>query len=343
MQQTQPALSAGRPVGFELPEGGYERLAAVAARVGAAMPPRSLPECVSTVFQELQDSGFGQDMHQAFRRWPSYRDFRGALAASRSAMKAPLSILVLGCGKGHAGCGAAYAAGVIREIFEPSDIARLEEFDISPIDIQGRLTGLGSCDLLVTHSLVHFIPNLGSFFRSANRLIRAGGGYVMGHEPNRRYWMNPECRRVLERVRTAQKLRKRIRALLSPERYYARVRSRVAPPEPTLERRLNDILRRRRQLTSDLTTKEIRRLVDPHLPDGLDGNFMIGLEGFDWEELQSKYLPGMRPAWTATSGHMGRWNPADLSRRWQRRNAELAARYPDDGATFAVFWRKQDQ
>lgn len=114
--------------------------------------------------------------------------------------------------------------------------------------------------------------------------------------------------------------------------------------EVSLETRVNGILRERAGFAGDLTPQEIRRLVDVHVPDWFPGNFKIGLDGFDWEMLQANFLPNFKLEWVGTSGYLGpTCSPADMSRRWQQINSQLAAKYPLAGSNFSAFWRKLDK
>src|SRR5208282_3127836 len=170
-------------------------------------------------------------------------------------LRRPLSILDIGCGTG-------YDLEVLREVFPAAEVKSIVCCDISPEmlararpkaegyacrfivgDASHTLDG-GPYDLAVTHALVHHIPDLAAFFHVLRQAVVAGGGYVMGHEPNRRHWNNVECRAVLETFNRARRRTRRLRKCLAPRCYVAKALRMLGWLEPNnLESSVNRALR----------------------------------------------------------------------------------------------------
>ncbi len=336
-------------------EASMRRLKETMERVGAAMAAKDFVEAVSNAYHQVEAERYVIDMHAFFRTCGSYPQFKQALLVAKQTLKLPVSILDIGCGSG-------YDLEVLREVFSPSEVRVIFCCDISPemlalasskADgfpcrfVRGGIEEVleyGVHDLVVTHSLVHHVPNLTGFFQRLDLVVAPGGGYVTGHEPNRRHWISAECMAVVEKMKRAERRRKGIAKYFVPSRYVSKMARllRVTKDE-CLETEVNSILRDHFGLVADLTPQEIRRLVDVHVPDDLPGNFKIGWDGFDWKELQASFLPNYDLVCLGTSGYMGNSNPADLPSRWQKINAGLAQRYPLDGSIFSAFWRKREE
>ena len=167
----------------------------------------------------------------------------------------------------------------------------------------------------------------------------------MGSEPNNRYWTNAECREVLEAKNRSERRRRQVRKFFEPRRYWGKF-ARLAgwADDEGLPANINQLLRQWYHFKADLTVQEIARLVDVHVPDGLPGNFRIGLDGFDVAELRTGFLKNFELQWVGTSGYLGATcNPKDLPRRWREADARLAARFPLDGGNFSALWWKPER
>jgi SAM-dependent methyltransferase len=330
------------------------RLRSTMNRVGASMPPQDFIYVVSNAYHEVEAQRHAIDMHAYFRSSGGYRALKQALMAAKESFDQPVSILNIGCGAG-------YDLEVLREVFSPADVRKIVCCDIS-VDMQTiarkqargypcrfvlghaeEALVYGSYDLVITNAMIHHVADLEAFFGVLERNVRPGGGFVMGHEPNARYWRNPECMAVLNKLRAARRRRRNTSKLLKPSRYFYKLAQVLGVAgEETLETRINRILREHAGFTGDLTLQEIHRLVDVHVPNGADEEFKIGLDGFDWEELQRGLLSSFQLAWVESSGYMGETcSPSALPRRWREINDRLAAKYPLDGSNFSAFWRRR--
>jgi cyclopropane fatty-acyl-phospholipid synthase-like methyltransferase len=322
-------------------------------RVGVSMSPEKFIRIVSNAYHELEAPRHAVEMHSYFRRSGAHETFKEALRASKKALKKGIRILDLGCGAG-------YDLEVLKEVFTKEEVGKIVCFDISaemqalakkkvdgyPCEfILGNMwdaLARGPYDLVVSHAMVHHVADLSAFFGVVKRALVPGGGYVMGHEPNNRYWNNKECMVVLHELRAFERKRRNRRKYFKPSRYIFKLARilRLASND-SLESRINKVLRGRYGFKSELMPREIHRLVDIHVPDATPGEFKIGYDGFEWEQLQIECLQGFELAWVGTVGYMGETcSPEDLPQRWREINDRLAAKYPLDGSNFSAYWRK---
>ena len=334
-------------------EQSLARLERTMNRVGVAMSPPHFIHVVSNAYHEVEAQRHAIDMHAYFRSSGGYASFKRALITARDELIKPVSILNIGCGAG-------YDLEVLREVFSPDDVKKIVCCDIS-VDMQaiarkqaagypcrfvlghaGEALVYGPYDLAVTNAMIHHIADLNSFFNVLERAVVRGGGFVMGHEPNARYWRNKECMGALKELRKSRRRHRTLQKIFDPSRYlYKIARVSGVASDDSLQTRVNRLLRAR-GFKSDLTIDEIHRLVDVHVPNGRDEEFKIGLDGFDWEELQREVLSSFELVSVETSGYLGETcSPATLPRRWRDINDQLAARYPFDGSNFSAFWRRK--
>jgi SAM-dependent methyltransferase len=307
------------------------RLKAVISRVGSKLDPESFIETVASTFQEVQDAANNFAAASDLRSDSSFVLFQKALTLAAAKMPNP-SILVLGCGRGFPGKPAAVAVEAVKEVFSAS----VTSLNLTPSMLRREPVPLPQkYDLVVAYSVLHFIPDLNAFFDLVCGALKPSGGLILGHEPNARFWKNRDCRAAISRLRSRRNWRRKIGSL-DPRRLF-----RKAPAQPTIWERVNRILQQSYGFTAPLSENELRRLVDVHRPEANPGDFRIGFNGFDPDELRRAYLPGFRQAWIGTADHLG-YNPIHLlSEDWQRTEKLLAGRHPLDGCVFTGYWTRQ--
>jgi 2-polyprenyl-3-methyl-5-hydroxy-6-metoxy-1,4-benzoquinol methylase len=336
-------------------ESSLSKLMATMKRVGVAFDPEEFIRLVSNAYHEVEAQRHAVDMHAYFRNSGGYENFKQSLQMAKKAIDRPVSIL-------NVGCGAGWDLEVMREVFSNEEVKKVVCCDISA-DMQAiarqKANGYpcrfvlarvnealvyGPYDLVVTHAMVHHVADLASFLSTITRAVVPGGAYVMGHEPNNRFWVNEECQSYLRRMRTTESRRRRMTKYLKPSAYvFKAARMLGVTADDSLEERINRILRTRHGFKSNLTPQEIRRLVDVHVPDWFAGDFKIGLDGFEWDHLQSDFLQSFTLAWVGTSSYLGETcSASDLPERWQDVDLQLAKKYPLDGSNFSAFWWKKE-
>ncbi len=302
-------------------------------RVGAGVRPTEFVQAVVEAFRTVEV--ISEDAVEA--RFRASRPFRDFTALLRETPLSAARVLAIGCGRGLAGRGSSYAAAVIRETCAPGAIAELDCLDLTPDTLpQAR----APYQLVVTHSLLHFLHDLKPIGRLLLQMIAPGGRYIMANEPNARFWTNPECVRGMQEAGAWEGRRKHLRKYIDPARYWSRLRRLAFGEQRDSIGEMNALLRDRLGLTGELTAKEIVRIVDPHLPDGRPGEFPLGCEGLDWSQLESGPLFGLRLEAVRTSGYVMRENPDRIPERWRATDEKLASLYPLDGCSFSAQWSR---
>jgi SAM-dependent methyltransferase len=337
-------------------EKSLARLEATMRRVGTTLSHAEFVRAVSTAYFEMDASRHAAEMHQYFHLCGAYDHLRRALTAAKSMLAQPLRILDIGCGAG-------FELSVVREVFVSSDVRQLVGLDPSPDMLsyaRQKVEGypcrmilgsvrdaleFGPFELVVTHAMVHHVPSLAAFFAGIEQSLVPGGIYLMGHEPNRRYWTHLEKQSFFQELQETMHRRRHIGRFFQPSRYVSKlVRLLRLAEEQSPVAQVNRILRQRYGFHGELTAKEVLRLVDVHVPDRLPGEFRIGLEGFDWEELGSGMLRDFQLISLVTYSHLQQsTDPKYWPRGWRKLSARLERTYPLDGACFTALWRKDRQ
>jgi hypothetical protein len=301
-------------------------------RVGAVARPADFVAAVVDAWRAVE-AVTEAEVQARFRATRAYRNFRGAL---RLAARSGARVLAIGFGRGFGGRSSAYAASVAREVFSSAEIREIDRLDVTPETLSDPRPPY---DIVVTHSLLHFVYEFRPFCRLIRQLVAPGGAYVMANEPNARFWSNAECVRRMREAAASQSRSNRLRKFVDPARYWGRIR-RFGRRKPCSSERINGILRERFHLTASLTPKEIVRLIDPYLPDGYPGVSPIGGDGISWAALAEGPLSGMELQNVVTSGYVLRGNPDVVPERWRAIDERLASQYPQDGCSFTAVWRK---
>ena len=126
------------------------------------------------------------------------------------------------------GCGTGFASEQILRELRPSQMRSLTCYDPSPEmlsicekRIGGRLDNLRFCsdlsevlgdktrfNLLATNSLLHHLPEPGAEIAKLDASIAKDAWWLLGHEPSKRFYKNPECQKELSRYQASAKLRR---------------------------------------------------------------------------------------------------------------------------------------
>jgi hypothetical protein len=267
-----------------------QRIESVTRRVGARVNPDTFIETISLAYQQAQAEVMPDlDMPARFRNGRSYSDFISALNFAFGQLGSSVNALVIGCGRGYAGCTSAYAAEVLRDVGVEA-LKNVDTLELTPpILAQNAAAVVQQYDLVVTHSVAHFIPSLEAFFRFVRD--RTGKVFVLGHEPNAAFWNDPQIRALRNRQRRHRRFRTTLAKLVNPSSYMAKVMNTFrAKTHKSMTTAVNEILRSQFAYQSDLTQFEIAAFVDPHLPT--DSDFRIGQKGLDAALIEKQYLNG---------------------------------------------------
>lgn len=238
------------------------------------------------------------DMPLRFRSTRSYYGFANSLKLAEEYLNRPLSVLIVGCGDGYAGCSSDYAASVVRGVF--SMVGSIDRTELSPTLIDD-LSPPRAYDLVVSHSLAHFVLDLDLLFGYLIKRVRHGGFLVTAHEPNAGFWSDERVQelRQIDRQRRQQEQRKpgilRTVARIAGTRLSRKTRS--------VYDVTNNMLKTRHRFQAHLTPAEIAAIVDPHFPSGF--SCRLGERGLDPQKVRANYLPECSLRWVDTSEYPG--------------------------------------
>ncbi|MEZ5401919.1 MAG: hypothetical protein R2729_19760 [Bryobacteraceae bacterium] len=312
----------------------------IARRVGLKLSAEDFATVVQAAFAAAQGDRNEAVQEAALRECDSFDGFRGAIeragASARETFGRAPRVLVLGAAEGVPARDSRYAAGVAVEALGSGCV--VERREIGRPDLSGPWRE-GGFEIVISHSLAHFFFESAGVFGLVDAAVAAGGSYVMGNEPNRRYWLNGEIQEQVSAKAAAGMARKRVRRWLSPRgwlRWFGR------RDEPGFTDRVNAILAERHGIQGPLTVKEINRIVDPYFPDEYPGEHALGAKGLDWEQdVRATLGGGFELEWTSTARFLGKQPRASLTPRWAAVHDELARRFPRDGSVISAHWRKK--
>jgi len=326
-------------------------LDALMRRCGASISAEEFITIVSNTYHELEAPIYDRQHAEIYSQVPPIMDLflQKVLQANADG---ELRILDLGCGTGFASRVVLHRAGrfveqVVCADISPHMLAACRAKLGSTPGVRFHLGDVASLqgvherfDLIITCSVVHHIKDIQSFFSSLVRLMPPGGFYMMLHEPSRRFYRNRICNDIYQRYRRAAKRRSLLR-LFNPRAYLGRLQKLLLGWRSfRIERETSRLLVERNVIHSHLTIREVRQLVDIHVPPIDEGSFGAGLEGFDIGELRSTCLSGLNLVAHRSYGFLGTFHEPSAPCRWRRQATQLSLEYPDDGACFGSLWRR---
>ncbi len=206
----------------------------------------------------------------------------------------------------------------------------------------------GPFDFITLNSVLHHLPGIKAFFKSADLALKDGGFLILGHEPNRGFYSEKVCwiasnfckgctspRHALSLVLRYTGIRKLLtvvglRSLLS--KYFHRGSVRTAMLDSVNERLMEEKI-----IASHLSHEEIVQAVDIHSPTA--GENIDPARGFDVQEIQRLYLPDYEIRYFETYNHLG--ETAHNNRFTKRLERYLRLTYPESGATLFVVLQKK--
>jgi hypothetical protein len=310
----------------------HESINALMQRLGVTLPAAAFSAAVQSGLIRAMP-GSSETVIQGFRTCPSLASFQTGLERERQRLAGkPARVLAIGAGPEVAGQSSAYAADITREVLGAG--SRIERMEWAGKRIEGPE---GEFDLVVSHSLLHFLLDYERLVEFAAGKVARGGGWVMAGESNARYWRNEEMLQAA-RAWVQSRDKKGLRGVYSRVR---RTLSRWSPRrDPSVEDAVNHYLEDRFGIRSKLTLAEIRGVADPYFPDAFAEVPGIGATGLDWERDLPAMLSGFRRDWTGTARAFGKLHPRTLTPEWLTIHNELVKRFPDDGAVFTSCWVK---
>ena len=207
-------------------------------------------------------------------------------------------------------------------------------------DAESIAGGPETFHLIVTCSVLHHLPNPKNLFNRIQVLLGSGCFYLMLHEPSCRYYRNPECAKVFSKYKVSARRRMLCR-YFNPERYWSRLMHAIRrDSKDTLEERTSRLLLVRNIIRRPLTIREVRQMVDIHVPPIHPGTFQLGSSGFDPDEIRGFHSGNLRCIRNISYGFLGTELEAAAPLFWKKRAGELAKKFPLDGAQISALWQK---
>jgi ubiquinone/menaquinone biosynthesis C-methylase UbiE len=306
---------------------------------------------VNEVFHDVEGSAYAGVHPEIFEgetaRWDEIA--RSEVAPRRH----PIHVTDVGCGTGFV---AERIAPVLRgdDTFVCADLSQsmldacrraLGEgrfacrFEFVKLDGQSLRRPDGSCDVVTMNSVLHHLPDPGATMREIGRMLKSGGCFIVGHEPNRRFYANPAMRvraslagMVASPKQTVGAALRRLGVMSLVHRVVKRRHHSDVLAE--VNRRLVDANAIERPLTQD----ELTAIVDVQSPTA--GGWHPD-RGIDIEALASQHMPNF-DCRLFTYDHLGSGTDraGGVLGAYSKR---LARKWPKDGATLlAVLTKKSD-
>jgi ubiquinone/menaquinone biosynthesis C-methylase UbiE len=308
-------------------------------------PAKPLPELVAELnklYHEFEADRYQTTHPEIFEQLP--RLWREMI--SEVDVPQRLRILNFGCGTGFEArqCLEGFGACVERMVCHDSSEYMLERCKQSlapwPESVEyvtnlNRISAYdGDFNLLVSNSVLHHLVDPVQTIRGLEPLLSPTALWLCGHEPSRRFVMNPECRAVLQRYRA----RDRWQRFLSPRRCtqrFLRWTGLTELPEDYAARRAFELSMFEKRPPARL----VSQMVDFHV---VTSESQLGEgRGVDFWSLETAFAGEWELAWHRTYAFLGPHYSDALPLRWRREAQQLAEKYPDDGANWCSVWRKR--
>jgi len=251
------------------------------------------------------------------------------------------------------GCGTGFEAEQLLRNLSVGNVAQLVCYDPSPEmlnrcrsrvaplypqavfcgDLRDLPAGKEGYNLLATNSLLHHLPDPVATMNNLRPLLAPESVWLAGHEPSNRFYKNAECLKVYERFLRERSWRK----FLSPERYFYRLRIEAGLISDPAKQAANEAFRKglfKRKPSKDV----IGTLVDFHVPCSVEE--ATAGRGFDFELLQQDFAGSWHLRWVKTYSYVGSFYENYVPEKWVRSCAELARKFPQDGANFCSIWKR---
>ncbi|MGE5608969.1 MAG: class I SAM-dependent methyltransferase [Bacillota bacterium] len=269
----------------------------------------------------------------------------------------PMQVLDIGCGTGFVGL---QLGGYLRsgdKLICADLSAKMLEVCRQNIGAKGfacpceyrKLDGVripleeGTCDIVTMNSVLHHVPDFGSFLGEIDRVIKAGGRLAIAHEPNRCFYQHPflwaNCRvsgMLFNPRQTAGAMLRRLGLIDLARGLLRRFSKDVSSHRRTVDE-VNRQLLSEGRIERPLTVDQLTEIVDYHSPTA-GGTHRE--RGIDVQEILKQHLPGFEIELLETYNHLGDQGSERnaLARGYA---AMLKRRFPQTGATLLVVLRKR--
>jgi hypothetical protein len=335
----KPAASPARAIPVLANAAAEQSLRGVAERNGYHGSMADFMSGVCRAYRAAQRSLGAEVSVARLEREPSHKVFRMAAQHLDTMLPAKARILVIGCGADFAGQDSAYAAAMVSRWLAGSKELLVDRKELERRDFAEDGARSVCYDAVVSYSLLHFVAELPSVLSYIAQRLVNGGFYLMAHEPNARYWKNPELLAERQRFSIQSGREDRRRRYLRPSAWGRKIGLLRGKRAPSLEELVNASLREQPAMHSALTWAEVARIIDPHRSMEVKADLRVGVDGFDSDALRTYGFHAWDTLWESTYDHFGHVDYSGLSRSWMRANSELSRRFPLDGSSWSAIWR----
>lgn len=200
----------------------------------------------------------------------------------------------------------------------------------------------GSVDVVTVNSVLHHLPDLNSFFKEMDRVLKSGGKLIIGHEPNQSFFRNPFLWKQYEILmliahpkQLAYRALKSI-GLIGLVKRMMKNQSIAKPSEyQQIVHKINQALLARQAISQPLSESEISQLIDFQSPTagGFDSEKGINIPDI------VEHHQGFSIASYETYNHVYRLSHKNII--FQRYSSFLRSRFPQDGAAFFAILEKR--
>ncbi len=219
------------------------------------------------------------------------------------------------------------------------------------LKVDGRSIDLpdATVDFVTINSVLHHIPVFEGFFQEINRVLKPGGRIVVGHEPNRAFFLNRllwgnfvTIFLLLNPATTMYLLLDRVGLVPFVKKLFRMKTQQAGNEYAQMVASINEKLHEEGMINEPLSIEEISKIIDFHSPTaGQKANRFNQEKGIDMLALITECLPGYKVESYETYNHLFRIS----HKNWLLRGYSTILKrvYPNAGAAFFSVVRKSQR
>ena len=196
-------------------------------------------------------------------------------------------------------------------------------------------------DYITLNAVLHHVPNFSVLFKDINRLLKANGHLIIGHEPNMSFYTHrllwPNYRFVsllFDTKQFALTLLRKFNLFEFTRRVYQRFNQEIKTYNRIVDE-VNKGLLKEGVIKTPLTADQMTEIVDIHSPTA--GGYHKD-RGIDLSGILKNHLPDFEVDYLETYNYLCKASSKNKFTRWY--DSLLSKKYPKNGATFFVVLRK---